>query len=118
VTWYDTTIAPLTVYDTTVVPVTVFDSTLVPIHDTLEVADTILLTQYDTVTIYDTIIIHDTIVVGIDDVEIINAKIYTSNGQIVVEDADGRQVTLYDVSGRMLPPSVTTTCRYVSMCPP
>jgi hypothetical protein len=35
-------------------------------------------------------------------VEALNAKVYTSHGQIVVEGADGNQVTLYDVTGRVL----------------
>ena len=53
-------------------------------------------------TIHDTIIIHDTIEVGMDDVETLNARIYTGNGQIVVEGADGNDVRLYDVVGRVL----------------
>lgn len=40
--------------------------------------------------------------VGIDGVDAINAKIYTNNGQIVVEGADCNTVTLYDLSGRHL----------------
>ncbi len=110
VTEYDTTIVPITTYDTTLVPVTVFDSTLAPIHDTIDnyihdtvtVTDTLWLTQYDTILIHDTIIIHDTIVVGVDDVETINAKIYTNQGQIVVEGVDGNNVWFYDVNGRVL----------------
>lgn len=31
-----------------------------------------------------------------------NAKVYSSHGQIVVEGATGNTVMLYDVSGRML----------------
>ena len=31
-----------------------------------------------------------------------NAKVYTSQRQIVVEGADGNMVTLYDVNGRVL----------------
>ena len=61
----------------------------------------------DTVYIYihDTVYIHDTIYItgeGIDGVDAMNAKIYTSQGQIVVEGADGNMVTLYDVTGRVL----------------
>ena len=37
-----------------------------------------------------------------NDVESINAKIYTSNGQVVVDGADGNAVTLYDAVGRQL----------------
>ena len=39
---------------------------------------------------------------GIDDVETLNAKVYSSQRQIVVEGAEGNMVTLYDVNGRML----------------
>ena len=38
----------------------------------------------------------------IDDVETLNAKVYSSQRQIVVEGAEGNMVTLYDVNGRML----------------
>ncbi len=38
----------------------------------------------------------------IDDVETLNAKVYSSQRQIVVEEAEGNMVTLYDVNGRML----------------
>ena len=37
-----------------------------------------------------------------DDVETIAAKIYTSNGQVVVDGAEGNTVTLYDAVGRQL----------------
>ena len=39
---------------------------------------------------------------GIADVETLNAKVYSSQGQIVVEGADGNTVWLYDVNGRVL----------------
>ena len=39
---------------------------------------------------------------GIDDVETMNAKVYSNQRQIVVEGAEGNMVTLYDVNGRML----------------
>ena len=39
---------------------------------------------------------------GIADVAALNAKVYSSQGQIVVEGAEGNSVTLYDVNGRML----------------
>ena len=39
---------------------------------------------------------------GIADVEPLNAKVYSSQGQIVVEGADGNTVWLYDVNGRVL----------------
>jgi hypothetical protein len=90
----------LTQYDT--ITNTVFDTIDNYIYDTVTVTDTLRLTLYDTITIHDTIIIHDTIVVGVDEVEAINAKIFTSHGQIVVEGADGNDVRLYDVNGRIL----------------
>ena len=52
--------------------------------------------------IYDTIYIHDTVYVGLDEVETINVKVYTSNGQIVVDGADGNQVWLFDITGRLM----------------
>ena len=96
------------VHDTTTVEVVVLDT--VTVTDTVvvtEYSDT--LTLYDTITLFDTIYIydtiHDTIYInqqGIDGVDAVNLKVYQSLGQIVVEGADGRQVTLYDVTGRML----------------
>ena len=105
-TQYDTIIN--TVFDT--VTNTVFDTIDNYIYDTVDnyvydtvtVTDTLWLTLYDTILIHDTIIIHDTIVVGVDEVEALNAKIYTHDGQIVVEGADGNAVTLFDLNGRML----------------
>lgn len=96
---HDTTFVP--VHDTTFVPV--HDTTFVPVHDTtyITVHDTIYLPQY----IHDTVYIHDTIYVGdngVGDVDALNAKVYISQGQVVVEGADGNQVTLYDAAGRML----------------
>ena len=41
-------------------------------------------------------------VIFIADVEPLNAKVYSSQGQIVVEGADGNTVWLYDVNGRVL----------------
>ncbi len=91
-------------HDTTTVEVVVLD--------TLTVTDTVVVTEYgDTLTLHDTIWIVDTIFVydtiylptqGIDSVDAMNLKVYQSFGQIVVEGADGRQVSLYDVAGRML----------------
>lgn len=49
--------------------------------------------------------IHDSINVkceDITDVQLLNAKIYQRNGQIVVEGAEGYPVYLYDVVGRLL----------------
>lgn len=104
---HDTTI----VHDTTYVdiPYPVHDTTYIdvpyPVHDTMVVADTIWLTLYDTVWLHDTIVVHDTIYItqeGVDGAEAVNAKVYASQGQIVVEGAKGNTVTLYDVTGRVL----------------
>lgn len=69
--------------------------------------DTIYDTIYvhDTLWLHDTIIIHDTVYItqeGIDGVDALNAKVYTSQGQIVVEGANGNNVMLFDVNGRVL----------------
>ena len=87
-----------TVYDT--IFNTVYDTTVVYSTDTLWLTlhDTIYLPQY----IYDTIYIHDTVYVGLDEVETINVKVYISNGQIVVDGADGNQVWLFDITGRLM----------------
>lgn len=95
---YDTVFIPI--HDTSYVIVTdtLTDTLLVPVHDTLTLHDTIYLPQY----IHDTVYIYDTIYIGINEVETINAKVYTNNGQIVVDGADGNRVCLYDVNGRMI----------------
>lgn len=49
---------------------------------------------------------------GIDSVDALNAKVYSSEGRIVVKGADGNQVTLYDVTGRVL---ATKQDRYVPL---
>lgn len=93
----------LTEYDT--ITNTVYDTIDNYIYDTLTVTDTLWLTQTDTLWMHDTIIIHDTIYIpqeGIDGVDALNAKVYSSQGQIVVEGADGNLVTLFDLNGRML----------------
>ena len=89
-----------TVYDT--ITNTVFDTITNTIHDTTVVYSIDTLWLHDTVFVHDTIYIHDTIVVGMDDVDAINAKIYTSRGQIVVDGAENNTVWLYDVNGRVL----------------
>ena len=124
---HDTTYVDVFVHDTTYIDVhdttyitvtdtvtnTVFDTVVNTVYDTLDnyiydttiVTDTLWLTQYDTVWVYDTLVIHDTVYVGqegIGDVDALNAKVYSSQGQIVVEGADGNMVTLYDVTGRVL----------------
>ena len=106
---HDTTY--IDVHDTTYITLTdtvtntLYDTIDNYLHDTTIVTDTLWLTQYDTVWIYDTLVIHDTVYIGqegVDDVETLNAKVYLSQGQIVVEGADGNMVTLYDISGRVL----------------
>lgn len=94
-----------TVYDT--ITNTVFDTINNYIYDTTFVfqTDTLWLTQTDTLWLHDTIIIHDTVYInqeGVDGVEAMNAKVYSSNGQIVVDGAAGNIVWLYDVNGRVL----------------
>ena len=54
----------------------------------------------------DTVYVHDTVYVGIDEVKVLDALIYVSDGQIVVEAGDSQlllpEVTVYDAAGRML----------------
>lgn len=102
----------INVYDTTYI--IVHDTTYIPVHDTTTAVDTIYIIQTDTLLltihdtiylpqyIYDTIYIHDTIIAGVDEVDAIDANIYTCNGQIVVEGANGNNVCLYNVNGRLL----------------
>lgn len=100
-TIYDT--VTNTIFDT--VTNTVYDTIDNYVHDTLTVTDTLWLTQTDTLWLHDTIIIHDTIYItqeGVDGVEEMNAKVYSSNGQIVVDGAAGNTVWLYDINGRVL----------------
>lgn len=104
---HDTTIVvdtlTVTQYDT--ITNTVYDTIDNYIYDTLTLTDTLWLTHCDTIWLHDTIVIHDTVYItqeGIDGAEAINAKVYSSQGQIVVEGADGHTVTLYDVNGRIL----------------
>lgn len=92
-----------TVYDT--VTNTVYDTIDNFVFDTLAVRDTLWLTQIDTLWLHDTVIIHDTVYItqeGVDGVEAMNAKVYSSNGQIVVDGAAGNIVWLYDVNGCVL----------------
>lgn len=104
----DTIYLPQYIHDTTYVTLTdtvtntVYDTITNNIYDTTVVYNTDTLWLHDTVFVHDTIYIHDTIVVGMDEVDAINAKIYTSNGQIVVDGAESNTVWLYDVNGRIL----------------
>lgn len=118
---HDTIYLPYYVHDTTIMYdtlyTTVHDTVIayvnIPVHDTVfayievPVHDTVYLPQYiyDTIWLHDTITIHDTIYItseGIDGVDALNAKVYSCNGQIVVDGASGNTVTLYDASGRVL----------------
>ena len=109
---YDTTIIPVTIYDTNVVIVPVFDTMefTIPIFDTivLQIIDTTLtpihdtLYLYDTLYIHDTIYIHDTLVTNLNESSFIDAKVYTSQGCIVVEGANTDRVMLFDINGRLL----------------
>lgn len=101
---HDTIYIPQYFHDTTIINHYLHDTLYIQqdVHDTIYVTITDTLWLHDTVFVYDTIYIHDTIVVGVGDVETVNAKIYTNNRQIVVEGADGNDVWLYDVNGRIL----------------
>lgn len=99
----------VTQYDT--ITYTIFDTIGIYIYDTLTLTDTLWLTEYLHDTIYlpqylhDTVFIHDTIYITLDgtgDVDELNSKVYSSQGQIVVEGANGNTVVLYDGSGRVL----------------
>lgn len=75
------------------------------IYDTVYVYDTTIVTNTDTLWLHDTITIHDTVYItqeGVDGLDALNARVYSSQGQIVVEGADGYAVTLFDINGRML----------------
>lgn len=99
----DTVTNTVTVYDT--VTNTVYDTITYTIYDTTVVFNTDTLWLHDTVFVHDTIYIHDTVYItqeDIDGIEPINAKVYSDQGQIVVEDASSNTVTLYDATGRIL----------------
>ena len=103
----------LMVHDTVYVDVLVHDTTYITLTDTLFLAETDTLWLHDT--IYLPQYIHDTIYIteeGIGDVNGLTAKVYSNHGQIVVEGADGNQVTLYDVTGRVM---ATKQDRYVPL---
>ena len=85
------------IYDTLYLNIYIHDTTFVNNY----IHDTIYLYRY----LHDTIYIHDTVYMsgeGIEGANVINAKVYTSGGQVVVEGADGNLVTFYDINGRML----------------
>lgn len=95
---HDTTFVNNYIYDTIYLNHYFHDTTFINNY----IYDTIYLYRY----IYDTVYIHDTIYIqegeGIDNIALLNAKIYQRNGQIVVEGAEGYTVCLYDVVGRLL----------------
>jgi hypothetical protein len=93
------------VYDT--VTNTVYDTIDNFVYDTVYITETDTLWLFDTIYMHDTIYIYDTIYIrdsttGIEDVSVINAKIYSSHSRIVVEGADGNSVMLFDMQGRLL----------------
>ena len=98
------------IHDTLFYPVYIHDTTTVNhiVYDTVYFHDTIYRDRYihDTIYVHDTVYIHDTIYIqegeGIDNIALLNAKIYQRNGQIVVEGAEGYPVYLYDLVGRLL----------------
>ena len=94
-----------TVHDT--ITNTVYDTIDNFIYDTVYISETDTLWLFDTIYLHDTIYIYDTIYIrdsttGIEDVSVINAKIYSSRSRIVVEGADGNNVMLFDMNGRLL----------------
>ena len=104
----DTTI---TTNDT--VYITIYDTITNIVHDTIAIHDTVFTTVYDTMFVtdtlwmFDTIYIYDTIYIrdsttGIEDVAVINARVYSSHSRIVVEGAEGNNVMLFDMQGRLL----------------
>ena len=98
---HDTVRMTTQMFDTTIVNVYHFDTAIYNTYhfDTLIVNNHYYDTVYITTHHYDTIYITEQ---GIGDVDGINAKVYSSNGQVVVEGANGNMVTLYDVTGRVL----------------
>lgn len=79
-----------------------------PYQDTVIQHDTIYVFVYDTIHttdtlwLYDTVYIHDTVTVGLDEVTGTQAKIYTADGLLVVDGAEGQPVMLYDITGRLM----------------
>ncbi len=97
-TQYDTIIN--TVYDTVINAV--YDTIDNFVFDTTTVYQTDTLWLYDTVYLHDTIYIYDTVYVGVDGVDAVNVRIFTSRGHLVVEGAEGNLVMLFDINGRLL----------------
>lgn len=94
---HDTTYINNYVHDTVRINTYLVDTTIVNIYQ----YDTTINNYYQ----YDTVvIIRDTVYAtdGVSIADMLNAKVYSTQGQIVVEGAEGRQVTLYDAVGRVL----------------
>lgn len=94
---HDTTYINNYVHDTVRVTTYLVDTTIVNIYQ----YDTTINNYYQ----YDTVvIIRDTVYAtdGVSIANMLNAKVYSTQGQVVVEGAEGRQVTLYDAVGRVL----------------
>ena len=93
----------LTQHDT--VTLTQHDTVTLTQHDTVTLTDTVVVVEYDTIFLHDTLVVHDTVYItgeGIGNIDALALKVYSSQGQLVVEGADGNTVTLYDVTGRVL----------------
>lgn len=93
------------VYDTvTLIQVDTVNSidtvTLVQV-DTLY-ADTLVMWLHDTIYITDTVYVIDTNQTGVDGAVTSTIKLYQVDGNIVVEGAEGRSVSLYDAVGRLM----------------
>lgn len=94
---HDTTYINNYVHDTVRINTYLVDTTIVNIYQ----YDTTINNYYQ----YDTVvIIRDTVYAtdGVSIADMLNAKVYSTQGQVVVEGAEGRQVTLYDAVGRVL----------------
>ena len=97
---------PVEIHDTIRVEVPTYIEVPVEVHDTTYITeyitDTLWLSLHDTVYVHDTIYIYDTLATSSNQVESISAKIYGNNGQIIVEGANGKGVTLYSASGQLV----------------
>ncbi len=72
-------------------------------HDSIVFRDTIdVVFIYDTLYRTDTIYIHDTTYVNIAEVQVVDVRVYVSDGNIVVAGGTDAPVWVYDVTGRLL----------------
>ncbi len=104
------------------------DTMYIVVRDTIHVYDTLHTTVYDTVVRYvdttfcdtlylhDTVYIHDTIYIenqAVDAAETSQAKVYMSQGRLVVEGAaEGEGLVLFDMQGRQMLSTVVRTERF------